>query len=409
MSELGSMRKAPRLRNAHWSFRDLPPELSANICGYLPKALIFDPKSFASLLNSYPLSYIRVSIMVSPAWEEVIDADDNLAGWVLQAIAQMSSVHIAFEYRRRWLNVRLMELFTDVEQIKSIEINHNLIQPNALQQLASSRCISKLRQLRLGFAISRAIDTVQMQIAGALASVVSNARCLLYLDISRSELELSRQAIVESGLAAALIGSKLRHLRMVDVGLDSVGGVKLGNIVSHQNSLVLLECSENCLGDAGVSAIARSLETNKSLRLLALLAVDMTGLSGCTLAGALHRNSNLKVLLLKDDELGPECGKAFARMLESNQTLESLMLTYAGLGADGCRSFIKALSVNRVLTRLRLAYNGVTLRDKNEMVRVATRGKTLKVLEFADKNELSGESYTPFPIYEFLADSGVVL
>ena len=404
------MKRRALRQNETCRFRDLPLEISTVIASFLPRAETSGPEDFAHLFSSYPLRIIRVWIFVSQAWAET-SASSQLPQFITQSMAHMSIVDLGFRHPTVRMDVRLMALFSNLAQVKSIAVHQHNDCVFHLRRLESSLRMNRLlrlHQLRLYFFYGPENDTVQMRTARAISSIVVISRSLQYLQLC-SELALKRKIFVESGLSKALMASNLRHLLLTNVGLDADSAVEVSNILSGQHSLVLLDCSYNSLGDQGVLALATSLETNTSLRLLALTSVGMTGLSGQALAKVLCTNSNLKVLLLDCNKLGSQCGLVFAQMLESNYTLRILVLTQTRLGADGCRSFIKALRINRQLKRLYAANNGVSLKDRDEMIRVAKEGKSLKVLQVADKNELSGElqRYAPNLIVEFLRHNGV--
>ena len=390
-------------------FRSLPLDVSTSIASYLPRALISQPVELTLLLDSYPVKYIRVLVRISEAWLDHTSEGKQLPDWIVQSMAQMLGIDVKFYHPTSDLHVEFMELFSDIEQVNAIAVDkHNLCLDNLLP-LASAPRMNKLRQLRLLFLFAgRQNEIVQFGIAAAISSIVANFPGLQYLELC-SSVHLAEGLLDNSGLALALMASNLCYLLLGHAGLDASAAVELSKVMSHQSTIMALDCSNNRLADEGVTALASCLETNTSLKLLGLNNVGITELSGCALAKTLCKNSRLKVLLLGENTLGSDCGLAFARMLESNDTLEILVLTKTKLGTDGCRSFIKALEINRVLTHLHIANNGMATDDKHEIVRVAKEGESLKVLHIADKNELSGEIYdrAPRPINDFLIKKGL--
>ena len=102
--------------------------------------------------------------------------------------------------------------------------------------------------------------------------------------------------------------------------------IELVHGLSQNCSVKKLELGINPLGDSGVIALGRALETNETITGVWLTNCSMTIIGGAALASSLMANSTIKELYIHNNSLGGEAIQKFAELLQHNKTLTKLFI-----------------------------------------------------------------------------------
>ena len=113
------------------------------------------------------------------------------------------------------------------------------------------------------------------------------------------------------------------------------------------------------LGDAGATALATELETNRTVMGLELSANNIRPTGAIAFATALKINETLQILYLNVNPIRSAGATAFATALETNNTLRTLGLRHCDIGDSGAAAFATALKINTTLKVLDLQYNPI--------------------------------------------------
>ena len=363
----------------------IPLSVAREISLFLLPFQVEKVSELEQLLRAYPLVYLSVAL------HSYNNKEDAAAMARMLRRATNTVFDLTLYGRSRVLDIKLAAEMLRAENVESVSIQHlNLPTENVfrlLPHLIHSR--NAAHTLQFVFDKNLCPGLVRAGVALFAAHLLENDASLLHLDLTRSGVALPGTTLLRCKFLESLQSAKsLCYLRLRDVGLDTYGAILLGKVLARQNTVELLDVSENILRDEGAKAIADSLRYNTRLKCVILSLVAMTGHGGCELAEALCVNVTLERLYLKDDSLGAGCGQAFASMLIVNTTLQRLYLDYCDFGPEGCKPFVDAIQSNRTLRHLRLNYNGIAVKDKERLCAEAQIGGVLEVLELADKNEL---------------------
>lgn len=127
----------------------------------------------------------------------------------------------------------------------------------------------------------------------------------------------------------------------VDMGTDPMAVAALGEVLGGAKvACWFLKLDGNALGDAGVTALAEGLKTNKTVELLHLNNCGIGAEGATALAEALKVNQKLRKLYLIENKVGDVGAAALAEALKVNRTLQSLNLMTNGIDSP---DVVKAL------------------------------------------------------------------
>uniref|UniRef100_A0A6U6NZ99 Uncharacterized protein n=1 Tax=Zooxanthella nutricula TaxID=1333877 RepID=A0A6U6NZ99_9DINO len=148
-------------------------------------------------------------------------------------------------------------------------------------------------------------------------------------------------------------------------------------------------------GEAGATALARALETNRTLSRLDLRGSHSGDAGAITLARALEENRTLTELDLTGNDIGDAGALAIARALEANSTLTRLSLWGGNhIGDAGAAAIARALEANGTLTRLSLCGNRIGDVGAAALARALEANRTLKGLDLGE-NDIGDASTSP--------------
>lgn len=135
----------------------------------------------------------------------------------------------------------------------------------------------------------------------------------------------------------------------------------LERIVNQSNQCNYL-AGFNDIGDAGVEALARSLEDNSTLQILHLSGNAVTANGLRFLSKALEVNTTLVSLYLSGNSGSTAGARALAKSLHTNVSLQVLCLNGNNVQEQGALCIGEMLKINRALTHLNLVIPGSALR-----------------------------------------------
>ena len=193
---------------------------------------------------------------------------------------------------------------------------------------------------------------------------------------SLKSLSFIDSCLINSQTLCRIIGAircntSLKELCVTFLFLDDDTAVALADMLSHNNTLEILNL-ENCsINPRAIYCIANSLKDNTSLEELSL------------------KNSVLKN--------GDEAAEAFADMLCCNQTLECLDVTCTGITGRGVCCLADALLVNNGLKILGIQANTTEKAGIKALANMLRCNKTLQVLRWSDK-EIKGKQLLPLAL-----------
>jgi len=186
-------------------------------------------------------------------------------------------------------------------------------------------------------------------------------------------LDLSDNQIGEEGgtaLAKALNRNpSLKKLYLKDNHIGDVGAkafaevltVKFGGASVWEGNiwLIILDLSNNQIGEEGGTALAKALNKYHSLKELYLKGNWIRNQGAIDFALALKENPSLETLDLSDNQIGEKGGSFLAKALEKNFSLKSLYLINNQIGNQGAVDFALSLEKNVFLKELYLSDNQI--------------------------------------------------
>eukprot|EP00808_Paulinella_micropora_P016661 g38207.t1 len=133
------------------------------------------------------------------------------------------------------------------------------------------------------------------------------------------------------------------HLSVRNAGLDGVAAQQLADALRTSTVVgpVMLDLSQNSLGDEGITHLAAALAHNTSLHTL-ILRDNFFGDPGCAaLATALRQNKSLTELVVRCNQITDDGAACFASVLsQANRSLQLLDLSHAFGGFSSVETHI---------------------------------------------------------------------
>ncbi|XP_078087630.1 NACHT, LRR and PYD domains-containing protein 3-like [Mustelus asterias] len=267
------------------------------------------------------------------------------------------------------------------DTLKELNLESCYIRCEGLQQLGS--ILHKCQDLRLGMnklgdpgvkLLASALRKADCQIlelglnensiTGSSTEDLAPALCA---NQSLRVLDLSNNTLGDSGvkgLSAALreLDCEIEELSLANVGLTDSGTRDLACALTTNRSLKILNLGYNTLGDSGVKLLSAALSNPAcEIQKLCLTKVNLTDSCADDLASALSINRSLIVLNLGYNKLGDTGVEMLTRVLSnSNCKIQKLRLDAVGLTDSGAEDLASSISTNQSLTELSLRENSFT-------------------------------------------------
>ena len=193
--------------------------------------------------------------------------------------------------------------------------------------------------------------------------VVSSLAEVLTVNTSLLMLDLSDNPIGDLGVVSLAKALTVNHtLAKLGLSRTQVGGTGVSSVaraLTVNTSLTTLDLSDNPIGDLGVVSLAKALTVNHTLAKLGLSRTQVGGTGVSSVARALTVNTSLTTLDLSDNPIGDLGVVSLAKALTVNHTLAKLGLSRTQVGGTGVSSVARALTVNTSLTTLDLSDNPI--------------------------------------------------
>ena len=172
---------------------------------------------------------------------------------------------------------------------------------------------------------------------------------------------------------------EVTHLNLYHNRITSRGASFLSSYLASRNVIETLDVGMNPLGDAGVSAVSRVLDSCTSITSLSLSSVQATAHGAEVLARAVAGTRLRRLSFSKNYAVGPAGGEALGQHLKQARFLEYVDVSMCALGNRGAASVLDGLSESKNLQKLLLAVN-----DLDEQTVVAPFVATHPALEVLD-------------------------
>ena len=144
---------------------------------------------------------------------------------------------------------------------------------------------------------------------------------------------------------------QLKKLSIAWCNIDSVGALQLAAGLTHNQSLEVINISDNPIGDTGAAALCDAISNNTILRYLSMSRCKITSKGFIEVSSSL---TNLQELYMGGNSLGMDGAKAVSKMITDNNTLKSLDLSHDDSFGEGVDIIISSLQSNNSLIRLSL-------------------------------------------------------
>ncbi|KAF3649888.1 RAN GTPase-activating protein 1 [Capsicum annuum] len=208
-------------------------------------------------------------------------------------------------------------------------------------------------------------------------------------------LNLSDNALGEKGVRAfgKLLQSQtnLEELFLMNDGISQEAARAVSELVPSTEKLKVLHFHNNMTGDEGAVAIAEIVKRSPLLEDFRCSSTRVGSEGGIALCEALGMCSHLKKLDLRDNMFGPEAGLVLSKALSKHENLTEVYLSYLNLEDEGAIAIANALKdAAPSLGVLEMAGNDITAEAAPAIASCIAAKQLLSKLSFAE-NELKDE------------------
>ncbi|XP_060217643.1 RAN GTPase-activating protein 2 [Lycium barbarum] len=208
-------------------------------------------------------------------------------------------------------------------------------------------------------------------------------------------LNLSENALGEKGVRAfgKLLQSQtnLEELLLMNDGISLEAARAVSELVSSTEKLKVLHFHNNMTGDEGAVAIAEIVKRSPLLEDFRCSSTRVGCQGGSALCEALGMCSHLKKLDLRDNMFGPEAGLVLSKALNKHENLAEVYLSYLNLEDEGAIAIANALKDSAPsLGVLEMAGNDITAEAAPAIASCIAAKQLLSKLSLAE-NELKDE------------------
>ncbi|MCD9638780.1 RAN GTPase-activating protein 2 [Datura stramonium] len=208
-------------------------------------------------------------------------------------------------------------------------------------------------------------------------------------------LNLSDNALGEKGVRAfgKLLQSQtnLEELVLMNDGISKEAARAISELVPSTEKLKVLHFHNNMTGDEGAVAIAEIVKRSPLLEDFRCSSTRVGSQGGSALCEALGMCSHLKKLDLRDNMFGPEAGLVLSQALSKHENLTELYLSYLNLEDEGAIAIANALKDSAPsLGVLEMAGNDITVEAAPAIASCIAAKQLLSKLSLAE-NELKDE------------------
>ncbi|XP_049358879.1 RAN GTPase-activating protein 2 [Solanum verrucosum] len=208
-------------------------------------------------------------------------------------------------------------------------------------------------------------------------------------------LNLSDNALGEKGVRAfgKLLQSQtnLEELFLMNDGISQEAANAVSELVPSTEKLKVLHFHNNMTGDEGAVAIAEIVKRSPLLEDFRCSSTRVGSEGGSVLCEALGMCSHLKKLDLRDNMFGPEVGLVLCKALSKHENLTEIYLSYLNLEDEGAIAIANALKdAAPSLAVLEMAGNDITVEAASAIASCIAAKQLLAKLSLGE-NELKDE------------------
>lgn len=208
-------------------------------------------------------------------------------------------------------------------------------------------------------------------------------------------LNLSDNALGEKGVRAfgKLLQSQtnLEELFLMNDGISQEAANAVSELVPSTEKLKVLHFHNNMTGDEGAVAIAEIVKRSPLLEDFRCSSTRVGSEGGSVLCEALGMCSHLKKLDLRDNMFGPEVGLVLCKALSKHENLTEIYLSYLNLEDEGAIAIANALKDSAPsLAVLEMAGNDITAEAAPAIASCIAAKQLLAKLSLGE-NELKDE------------------
>nr|CCG20292.1 Ran GTPase activating protein 2 [Solanum bulbocastanum] len=208
-------------------------------------------------------------------------------------------------------------------------------------------------------------------------------------------LNLSDNALGEKGVRAfgKLLQSQtdLEELFLMNDGISQEAANAVSELVPSTEKLKVLHFHNNMTGDEGAVAIAEIVKRSPLLEDFRCSSTRVGSEGGSVLCEALGMCSHLKKLDLRDNMFGPEVGLVLCKALSKHENLTEIYLSYLNLEDEGAIAIANALKDSAPsLAVLEMAGNDITVEAASAIASCIAAKQLLAKLSLGE-NELKDE------------------
>nr|CCG20320.1 Ran GTPase activating protein 2 [Solanum stoloniferum] len=208
-------------------------------------------------------------------------------------------------------------------------------------------------------------------------------------------LNLSDNALGEKGVRAfgKLLQSQtnLEELFLMNDGISQEAANAVCELVPSTEKLKVLHFHNNMTGDEGAVAIAEIVKRSPLLEDFRCSSTRVGSEGGSVLCEALGMCSHLKKLDLRDNMFGPEVGLVLCKALSKHENLTEIYLSYLNLEDEGVIAIANALKDSAPsLAVLEMAGNDITAEAASAIASCIAAKQLLAKLSLGE-NELKDE------------------
>ena len=184
-------------------------------------------------------------------------------------------------------------------------------------------------------------------------SITSIMNCILQNNAIRTLRMSSSQFSVDNCTSLSSILQQpmcqLRKLHIANCNIDSGGALQLAAGLTHNQSLEVINISDNPIGDTGAAALCDAISNNTILQYLYMESCEITSKGFIEVSSSL---TSLPTLFMGGNSLGMDGAKAVSKMITDNNTLKLLDLSVDDSLEEGVDIIISSLQSNNSLERL---------------------------------------------------------
>nr|CCG20251.1 Ran GTPase activating protein 2 [Solanum tuberosum subsp. andigenum]CCG20364.1 Ran GTPase activating protein 2 [Solanum tuberosum]CCG20365.1 Ran GTPase activating protein 2 [Solanum tuberosum] len=208
-------------------------------------------------------------------------------------------------------------------------------------------------------------------------------------------LNLSDNALGEKGVRAfgKLLQSQtnLEELFLMNDGISQEAANAVSKLVPSTEKLKVLHFHNNMTGDEGAVAIAEIVKRSPLLEDFRCSSTRVGSEGGSVLCEALGMCSHLKKLDLRDNMFGPEVGLVLCKALSKHENLTEIYLSYLNLEDEGAIAIANSLKDSAPsLAVLEMAGNDITAEAASAIASCIAAKQLLAKLSLGE-NELKDE------------------